>query len=43
MKKILLNKHEKKTRMEKKKKTNIHTYISRKETNNNEKVALTEN
>ena len=41
MKKRFLNKHEKKTRKEKKK--NKHTYISRKETNNDEKVALTEN
>ena len=32
-----------KKKKEKKKKTSIHTYISRKETNNNEKVALTEN
>ena len=43
MKKRLLNKHEKKKQERKKKKKNKHTYISRKETNIDEKVTLTEN
>ena len=43
MKKRLLNKHEKKNKKGKKKKKTKHTYISRKETNIDEKVALTEN
>ena len=42
MKKRLLNKHEKKNKKGKKKKTK-HTYISRKETNIDGKVTLTEN
>ena len=42
MKKRLLNKHEKKNKKGKKKK-NKHTNKSRKETNIDEKVALTEN